>query len=235
MLSKDIFNNFKPYFQDTCSLGLALFVCFAVYYYKKYENAFYIKIASVVCIFYSIFDLYSGATIDFWIHHIAQFVLCAIAAIWHTKANDVMQYIYYCLLVEVSSIFFSFRSLFRTYLKQNSDSNITSVKIIKQAQPINELLFFTTFMYTRIYLFNKNVVFNPEFYSKVYATFDFYMTGKMITVCTAVLSIINLYWSKFLIKRFITKACGRDITEYKPDPKDPFLMEIEAAKAKLLK
>lgn len=234
-MSSDIFNNIKPYLQDTCSLGLALFVCFAIYYYNKYDNSFYIKIASVVCIFYSIFDLYSGATIDFWIHHIAQFVLCGITSVWNTKANDVMQYIYYYLLVEISSIFFSFRSLFRTYLKENPGSNTTSVKIIKQVQPINELLFFATFMYTRLYLFNKHVVFNPEFYTRVYATFDFYMTDRILMASTAVLSIVNLYWSKFLIKRFITKACGRDITEYKPDPKDPFLMEIEAAKAKLLK
>lgn len=234
-MSSDIFNNIKPYFQDTCSLGLALFVCFAIYYYNKYDNSFYIKIASVVCIFYSIFDLYSGATIDFWIHHIAQFVLCGITSVWNTKANDVMQYIYYYLLVEISSIFFSFRSLFRTYLKENPGSNTTSVKIIKQVQPINELLFFATFMYTRLYLFNKHVVFNPEFYTRVYATFDFYMTDRILMASTAVLSIVNLYWSKFLIKRFITKACGRDITEYKPDPKDPFLMEIEAVKAKLIK
>ncbi len=235
MLSKDIFNNIKPYLQDTCSLGLALFVCFAIYYYNKYDNDFYIKISSVICIFYSLFDLYSGATIDFWIHHIAQFVLCAIAAFWSTKATEIMKYIYYCLVVEISSIFYSFRSLFRTYLKQNPDSNTTSVKIIKQFQPINELLFFITFMYTRIYLFNKNVVLNPQCYTDVNSTFDFYMTGKILLASASVLSIINLYWSKFLIKRFITKACGRDITEYNPDPKDPFLMEIEAVKTKLLK
>ena len=42
-MSSDIFNNIKPYFQDTCSLGLALFVCFAIYYYNKYDNSFYIK------------------------------------------------------------------------------------------------------------------------------------------------------------------------------------------------
>lgn len=232
-IATDIFNNFKPYFQDTCSLGLALFVCFAIYYYNKYNNTFFIKIASVVCIFYSIFDLYSGATIDFWIHHIAQFVLCVIAAIWSTKADDIMQYIYYCLVVEISSIFFSIRSLLRTYLRNKTDADSSSLKFIKQGQLINEVLFFVTFMYTRVYLFNKHVVLNPECYAKVNSTFDFYMTGKMLFGSATVLSIINLYWSKFLIKRLITKVCGRDITEYSPDPLDPLLMEIEAVKAKL--
>ena len=234
-MSNEIFNNFKPYFQDTCSLGIAVFVCFSIYYYNKYDNSIFINISAVVCIFYSLLDLYNGATIDFWIHHIAQFVLCMIAAIWSTKANEIMKYIYYCLLVEFSSIFFSFRSLIRTYLKQNSDSNTTSVKIIKQFQPINELLFFLTFMYTRIYLFNKHVVLNPECFTDVKRSFDFYMTGEMLYGSAIILSIINLYWSKFLINKFITKACGRDITKYNPDPKDPFLMEIESVKAKLLK
>jgi hypothetical protein len=32
---------------------------------------------------------------------------------------------------------------------------------------------------------------------------------------------------------FITRIIGYDITKYKPDPKDPFIMEIEAVKAKM--
>ena len=144
-----------------------------------------------------------------------------------------MKYIYYCLLVEISSVFFSIRSLIRTYLKTNTDTNTSSLKFIKQFQLVNELLFFGTFMYTRVYLFNKNCVLNPECYNDLLHHFDFYMTGKILLGCGCVLSIINLYWSKFLIKNFITKICGRDITKYNPDPLDPLLMEIEAVKAKL--
>ena len=229
-MTTDIFSNFKPYIQDTCSLGIALFASFAIYYYNKYNSYIFIKISVVICIFYSLFDLYNGATIDFWIHHIAQIVLSLIATIWTTKINDVMKYAYYCLLVEISSVFFSIRSLLRTYLKINSNS---SFKFIKQFQLINELLFFGTFMYTRLYLFNKHCILNPECYNDVTRNFDFYMIDKMLLGGGCILSIINLYWSKFLIKSFITKICGRDITKYIPDPLDPLLMEIEAVKAKL--
>jgi hypothetical protein len=232
-MTEDKFNKFKPYLQDTCSLGIALFASFAIYYYNKYNNSIFIKISVVVCIFYSLFDLYNGATIDFWIHHIAQIVLCLIATIWTTKANDIMKYVYYCLLVEISSVFFSVRSIIRTYLKTFSDSETSPFKFIKQFQLINELLFFGTFMYTRLYLFNKHCILNPECYNDINHHFDFYMTGKMLLGCGGVLSIINLYWSKFLIKSIITKICGRDITKYNPDPLDPLLMEIEAVKAKL--
>ncbi len=229
-MTKDLFNSFKPYLQDTCSLGIALFASFAIFYYNKYNNSIFIKISLVVCIFYSLFDLYNGATIDFWIHHIAQIILCLIATFWTTKANDIIKYVYYCLLPEISSVFFSIRSLLRTYLKANSDS---SFKFIKQFQFINEIAFFCTFMYTRIYLFNKECVLNPECHHDLTHHFDFYMTDKILLGCGGVLSIINLYWSKFLIKGITTKICGRDITKYNPDPLDPLLMEIEAVKAKL--
>jgi hypothetical protein len=36
-----------------------------------------------------------------------------------------------------------------------------------------------------------------------------------------------------LSKLFVTRIVGYDITKYNPDPKDPFLMEIETVKAKI--
>jgi hypothetical protein len=233
-MDKDIFTNIKPYIQDSVSLGIALFVCVAIYYYIKTKNTFLMKIAGIICILYSLFDLYNGATIDFWIHHIAQIVLCTIMTIWPNEASKIMIYIYYCFLVEVSSIFFSFRSLIRIFLKNNLDTNTSIFKFIKQFQPINEILFFVTFLYTRLYLFNKHVVFNPECYDTVNNAFDFYMTNKMLLGSTAILSVINLYWSSFLTNKFINKVFGYDIYKYKPDPNDPILIEIETIKSKIL-
>jgi hypothetical protein len=141
--------------------------------------------------------------------------------------------IYYCLLVEISSIFLSLKSLIRTYLKKNTDTNSPPLKILKQYKPINDFLFFGLFMYIRIYLFNKHIVFNQDFYNNVANWFNFYNIDKVISLLIVILAIVNFYWGAILSNMFITRIIGYDITKYKPDPKDPFIMEIEAVKAKM--
>ena len=233
ILKKDIFNSFKPYLQDTFSLGIALFVSGSLYYYKKYNDHSWMRIGWILCIFYAINDLYNGASVDFWVHHIAQIVLCSIITIWGTSANNILNDIYYCLLVEISSIFLSLKSLIRTYLKKNTDTNSPPLKILNQLKPMNEFVFFGLFMYTRLYLFNKHIVFNGEFYNRVANWFNLYNVDKVINLLVITLAIVNFYWGAILSNMFITKIIGYDITKYNPDPKDPFLMEIEAVKAKM--
>jgi len=88
-------------------------------------------------------------------------------------------------------------------------------------------------MYTRLYLFNKHIVFNGEFYNRVANWFNVYNVDKVINLLVITLAIVNFYWGAILSNMLITKIVGYDITKYKPDPKDPFLMEIEAVKAKI--
>ena len=231
-VKKDIFNSFKPYLQDTFSLGIALFVSGSLYYYKKYNDYSWMRISLILCIFYAINDLYNGASVDFWVHHIAQIILCSIITFWGAYTDKIMKEIYYCLLVEISSIFLSLKSLIRTYLKKNTDTNSLHLKILKQYKPINDFLFFGLFMYIRIYLFNKHIVFNQEFYN-VANFFNLYNVNKVISLLIVILAIVNFYWGAILSNMFITRIIGYDITKYKPDPKDPFIMEIAAVKAKM--
>jgi hypothetical protein len=234
MLPNNIFISLKPYLQDTFSLGIAVFISGSLYYYKKYNDHSWMRIGWILCIFYAINDLYNGVSVDFWTHHIAQIVLCSIITIWRGSADKILNDIYYCLLPEISSIFLSLKSLIRTYLKKHTDNNSTSLKILKQFKPINELLFFGLFMYTRLYLFNKHIVFNGEFYNRISNYFNFYNVDKLINLLIITLGIVNFYWGAILSNMFITKIVGYDITKYKPDPKDPFLMEIETVKSKIL-
>jgi hypothetical protein len=233
ILEKDIFNNCKPYLQDTFSLGIALFISGSLYYYKKYNDYSWMRIGLILCIFYAINDLYNGVSIDFWVHHIAQIILCSVITFWGEYTDKIVKDIYYCLLVEISSIFLSLKSLIRTYLKKNTDTNSPPLKILKQFKPINEFVFFGLFMYTRLYLFNKHIVFNQDFYNNVANWFNFYNIDKVISLLIVILAIVNFYWGAILSNMFITRIIGYDITKYKPDPKDPFIMEIAAVKAKM--
>ena len=222
--------NIKLYLQDSCSLGMAIFFCFSLYYYTKYNDAYWMKFSWIICVIYAIYDLYNGATIDFWIHHISQIILCLIVIIWNTESDNLMNYIFTVVSVELSSVFLSLRSLIRTYLKQNKNKDTTIIKILKQFQPINEMIFFVLFFYIRLYVFNKDVVFNSEFYSNVSSYFNFYMIDKILFLSVAILAIINLYWGILLSNKLITKFIGYDITTYKPDTTDPFLKRIDEIK-----
>ena len=170
----------KPYIQDSCSLLMACFFCFTLYYYKKYDDAYWMKISWFMCIFYAIWDLYNGATLDYWIHHIMQIILCFIVIIWNKESSKLMNYIFIVVSVEVSSVFLSIRSLIRKYLKLNADTESTTTKILKQIQPINDMIFSGLFFYTRFYYTNKHLIFNPEFYKSVSHYFNFYMLDKIL-------------------------------------------------------
>ncbi len=225
----NMFHDLKPYFQDTCSLGIAVFISGSLYYYKKYNDHSWMLFGLILCFFYAINDLYNGVSLDFWVHHVPQIALCIIMTFWRTSAEQILIHIYYCLIVETSSIFLSIRSLIRTYLKRNS----SPLKIIKQLKPINEFVFFGLFMYTRLYLSNKYLIFNEKFYNDVLSSFNFYMLDKVVISCIIIFGFVNLYWGAILSNMFITKIVGYDITKYQPNPSDPLLMEINAVKAKI--
>ena len=74
-----------------------------------------------------------------------------------------MKLIQIALLTETSSIFLSMRSIIRTYLKANKNTITIINTLLNKIQPVNEFLFFALFFYTRVYMFNKHIVFNLNF------------------------------------------------------------------------
>jgi hypothetical protein len=144
-----------------------------------------------------------------------------------------MKLIQIALLTETSSIFLSIRSIIRTYLKANKNIDTIANTFLKKIQPVNEFLFFALFCYTRVYMFNKHIVFNPEFYSSILANFNFYMIDKVFILCILILGLMNTYWFTFIIKKALTNFIGYNIFEYRPLINDPFLLQIEELRTKI--
>jgi hypothetical protein len=221
--------DFKPYIQDTCSLCISLFCCFAIYKHTQSNNIIWYNYIWFLFTLYLICDLYLGAGIDFWIHHIVSILLNIICFTYNDSAIYIIKLIRIALLTESSSIFLSIRSILRTYLKANKNTDT----LLKKIQPVNEFLFYALFFYTRVYMFNKHIIFNPEFYSNILTHFNFYMIDKLLILCILILGLMNTYWFVLISKKGLTNYIGYNIFEYRPALNDPFLLQIEELRAKI--
>jgi hypothetical protein len=225
----------KPYIQDIISLLMSLFCCFGLYKYKQTNNVQWFKYIWYFFIIYLVYDLYSESRIDFWIHHICSIFLTLFSLCIPSIPFSIIEPIFTAILIESSSIFLSIKMLIRTYLKQPStDLKTDWAKLLKKIQPGNDILFFILFTYTRLYLYNKNILFSPDIYINLPKTANFWMLDKIIIMVFWILGFLNLYWFTIIGKKAVNMAAGRDVFEYKPDNnKDPFLQKIEQIKGTL--
>lgn len=226
----------KPYMQDAISLLMSLFCCFGLYKYKQTNDNKWFKYIWYFFIFYLVYDLYAESRVDFWIHHICSIILTLISIFIPSIPFSIIEPIFTAIVIESSTIFLSIKMLIRTYLKQPSTNLKTDwVKLLKKIQPVNDILFFLIFSYTRVYLFNKNILFNPDFYNNLSNTANFWMLDKISIAVFWILGFLNLYWFAIVSKKAVNMAAGRDVFEYNPDINDPFLLKIEEIKGTLRK
>ena len=177
------------------------------------------------------YDLYSDARLDVWIHHICSIILTVISLVYPAIPFSIIESIFTALVIESSSILLSIKTLIRTYLKQpTTDLTTDFSKTLKKIYPINDILFFALFTYTRLYLFSKNILFTPDLYSNLEKTANFLMLDKIIIACFWVLGFLNIYWFSIMAKKAINMSVGYDVFKYTPDTNDPFLKQIEEIK-----
>lgn len=220
--------DFKPYIEDSISLSMALYSCFCLYKYKQTNNIEWFRYIWYVFFVYLIYDLYTCDKIDFRIHHISSLCLTVISLCFPSIPFAIVEPMFTALMVETSSIFLNVKSIIRTYLKQPTTNLSSSFsKILKKIQPINDILFLLLFTYTRIYLFNKDVVFNPDVYTNLAKTANFWLVDKLSILSFWSLSLLNMYWFSLISKKAINTAFGYDVFEYRPNKNDAFYLEIE--------
>ena len=139
---------------------------------------------------------------EVYIHHIAS--LCINQLVINNSIFFKDPLVFYSTIVcgvELSSLFLIFRSLTEQF------------KIKNKLTTINDILFLTTFTYTRIYLFSKYIILDKKFNDILidnlslttsftitpYILFDnIIMQGSLYT-----LYILNLYWFSLIIKKIV--------------------------------
>jgi hypothetical protein len=151
--------------------------------------------------------------------------------------ENVPDMLYSSLQFETSTIFLNTRKWIFKYLKfveankekMNSKSTLTS--IIKCLNPVNELLFVSTFIYYRIYKFGYLVMFNSDTYVKLFDGNRFGYINRFIILLIYTLYFLNIYWLGLMVKKFTKITCN--LFKHNTDL-DPELSLIEKLKTQIL-
>ena len=139
---------------------------------------------------------------EVYIHHIAS--LCINQIVINNSIFFKDPLVFYSTIVcgvELSSLFLIFRSLTEQF------------KIKNKLTTINDILFLTTFTYTRIYLFSKYIIldkkFNDILIDNLSLTTSFTITPYILSDNIIMqgslytLYILNLYWFSLIIKKIV--------------------------------
>lgn len=169
----------------SCGLGLL--------YYVNYSYEIVPYMAKLVFLQCSV-DLFLTDKPDIFLHHIVAISMSYLNFSYFTNHLLPMQLPFAVLFSsELSSIFL--------VLTQYCGKN-------KNWTNINRLCFMSTFFYTRIYLFLKHIIFNPE-----YATFIRENSSENVALyCNVMIysfMFLNLYWASILVK-----MCYKEIRNY---------------------
>jgi len=220
--------DFKLYIEDSISLSMALYSCFCLYKYKQTNNIEWFRYLWYVFVIYLIYDLYNCNKIEFRIHHISSLALTIISLCFPQCPLSIMKSVFTAHVIETSTIFLSIKSIIHKYLKQpTTDLNTNFSRILKKIKFTNEILFLLFFTYTRMYLFNKNILFSSDFYSNIVKTGNFLMLDKLTILSFWALGLLNIYWFLLIGKKTINTAFGYNVFEYRPNKNDEFYLEIE--------
>jgi len=133
------------------------------------------------------------------IHHIITFVLC----IWGFSIGIyiVPDCVKKMILFETSTIFLHIRFWIKEFLTTvNANEDTSFTKIIKNIQPINEIIFASIFIYFRCFIFIKDIIFNNDFYIKLTTSDNIFYSNKIIIFVLFIFLLLNLYWSYIILK-----------------------------------
>ena len=141
----------KPYIQNIFSLLMSIYCCFCLYKFKQTNNSIWFNYICYILLPYLIIDIYLENKMEFWIHHTCTLFLALFTIYNHPIPNNITTCIFTSLATETSTIFLSIKLLIRNYLKQHNTNKKSELsRILKKISPVNDIVFFILFIYTRI-------------------------------------------------------------------------------------
>lgn len=223
----------------------AIFCTIFMYKYGKTKDNKWFVYAAYAFAPYLLIDtclnLYIGfnETKEFILHHILSIIFICWGIVSKFGIENIPYMLYSSLQFETSTIFLNIRKWIIKYLKfveenkEQMDSNPTLTSIVKCINPINELLFVSTFIYYRIYKFGYLVLFNSDTYVKLFDGNRFGYINRLIILLIYILYFLNLYWFGLILKSVFKITCNmfKNNTDLNLDPE---LLLIEKLKTQIL-
>lgn len=189
----------NSYTKNYIPLCLGLFIAHHLYTPVHLRNPNYMPGLSYTAILHFGLDLGNTKSADMRLHHIVG-ICISLYTIFRidTTVPSFANAVYSVMSTEISTIFYVFRDWLKEYDKKcvKKDWHVTWLPRVRL---INDLLFFGSFAYTRVYLYTKEIMFNSEYNNqiKIYNTDVFY---TIYTSSVYILYILNIYWFSILCK-----------------------------------
>ena len=172
-------------FQNIYALYFICYSVYSIYYWINTSNYISILNALIKLRLFLITDFLLCSN-EVYIHHIAALYITHNSIIYFN--TDMLYYISIILGTELSTFFLVIKLVSEYYQLKN------------KLTTINDLLFIITFIYTRLYLYSKYIIFNNNFNELIYKYYDYpYIT----IVFVYILYILNLYWVSLMIKKIV--------------------------------
>jgi hypothetical protein len=168
--------------QNAICLPVVLFSVYATTYYYYTNDPTNLQTAISVIKYYCAVD-FALCTQDLAIHHVNVIGLIAIYQNNPQLLQTTTDLLSTIVSTEISTIFL----IAKPYIKAPT------------TQTINNLLFITTFFYTRIYAYTTQLIYNPHLHQTFYNTIPLVDYLLMETFLYG-LYIMNLYWGAIIIK-----------------------------------
>ena len=172
-------------FQNIYALYFICYSVYSIYYWINTSNYISILNALIKLRLFLITDFLLCSN-EVYIHHIAALYITHNSIIYFN--TDMLYYISIILGTELSTFFLVIKLVSEYYQLKN------------KLTTINDLLFIITFIYTRLYLYSKYIIFNNNFNELIYKYYDYpYIT----IVFVYILYILNLYWFSIILKKIV--------------------------------
>jgi len=208
MLALTIINRYFPQYKDnkylqhewfinyqtTYAMCLLTYCMYGLLNYYMYRDIQIIKSVILVIKKYVILDILICEKIDIYLHHIATFLICCFSISNDTLIKQIIQFYVVTQMTEISNIFLTIREIIKPYRHHSFG---------KKAYYINNILFASTFYYTRWYLFYVYGIGCNDNFEKIRNYLPAY---QYYILCNSfyMLFSLNIYWG-ILIGRMILR------------------------------
>lgn len=148
---------------------------------------------------YVILDMFICSTNDIYLHHIITFLMSTVGLKNEITFVVIKDFYIIAIMTEISSFFLTIRTILYSYKDKKWANAVNN---------INNILFASTFYYTRWFLYYKYVVSDIDSFINLknnLTAYEYYVSSS----CMYILFFLNIYWgfliAKMLLKPFFKK------------------------------
>ena len=169
------------------------------------------------------------------IHHVLTILLILYGITYNFAIDILPNIVCKLLLFETSTIFLDINIWIKEFIKNKIDDTSLLTTIIKKIKPFNEYLLVTTFIYHRCFIFLKDIIFNKDNYTKIFAIQEHPNLHKLAIGSIFAFLILNLYWCVYILKRVYREVIVDKFFNLEKEKKnDVELLLIEKLKLQFL-